>query len=156
MSEILQEQLKGIPHSAATGPLSPPITPPPPASEPETTPQVTGTASSDVQHTSNASTVPDDPKWTAFLEKDKSKIKVSYTLKPEKPGESIIVRSPRTPPGTPLAVRPDEATRTCWDLFQNGKKKAGAGAKCMGVRSGEGYKWFRLVFESREFVHHQD
>lgn len=92
-----------------------------------------------------ATTVSDEPKWTEFLLKDRSKVLSSFTLKPEKPGESIILRSKQTPPGTPLWTKPDEDTNTCWDLFQSGKKRAGADSKCMGIRpEGEKeYKWLR-------------
>lgn len=98
--------------------------------------------------------IQDDPKFTAFLLKDTSKVLSSFTLKPEKPGESIILRSKQTPPGTPLWTKPDENTNNCWDLFLSGKKRAGAGAPCMGVRpTGEKeYKWFRWGVERKRML----
>ncbi|KAI9029423.1 hypothetical protein DFJ74DRAFT_703232 [Hyaloraphidium curvatum] len=161
---LLAEQLKNIPHHGPDEPMTPPQTPvapriageaPPPQERHEAQTPITnvaGTATAEPGAQKTEADIADDPKWTSFLLKDRSQVQSSYTTKPAGRGESIILRSPKTPPGTPLVVRPNEETRTCWDLFQQGKKRAGADSKCMGVRKpgSREYEWFSWADVERQ------
>src|SRR4051794_6262679 len=100
----------------------------------------------------------DAPQDTQFW--DKTHFNSIFTDKPEKDGESCIMRfagqfdsltkvfyshrlnhahlgtsrHKSTPFGSPLLSTPDGKTRTIWDLFQAGKAKAGASGPYLGVR----------------------